>query len=656
MNIIEWKKDTWAEGKAEQWMSLLRKTSTMIGFLLFLVTVTMTYLSKTKVILPNCCLLLTFVSGCFILGLYNAFHPLGDNLRYPFVTLLAPVVTFGGLILGSLHYTYPIGVAFVILWLYMGIGITFVYTIPANGIVLIIYLLGDIYYLHYTMEYRFFYVVFLMAISGIGLISSYIFQRLHRDIVRMADKLDSKLNNKTRLYQSLVHEIRTPLTILRHYFHQNEVKLSESNQADVIKYNLNKLERKMTNLLKLEKESLLEETISDKHIDDEPCCSISQLILYNQKLFESYFNHENITLQLFIQKDLCVRANQSDCEHIILNLLENALEYSHPNSQVYLLATLNKDMVEIVIQDEGVGIEPEILDSLFELYKRPLQAHQHSSSGMGLAIVNQIVKRIGGYIHVESTKDIGSKFTICLPLSDGEDVVPIGTLKLPLNFKSHLPLQSQLSSLDKNHNSSYCIALIEDDYELRNCLFECLNTDYRVISYHNGAHALNELLRGIEADLIIFDIDAESENGYDFFKHYRSQCSPHTPFLFISSNDSDSLRMEALSHGALDYMVKPFTPKELTLKIQSWLDLLKELKGDISESLEDLAEFQALTSRERQLVLMLSKGLSRKEISHRLYISVNTVKTHLSSIYSKCGVSGKDELLSKMYKDSLAEV
>lgn len=149
-------------------------------------------------------------------------------------------------------------------------------------------------------------------------------------------------------------------------------------------------------------------------------------------------------------------------------------------------------------------------------------------------------------------------------------------------------------------------------------------------------------------DLILLDVMMPNMNGWDVLRYIRdSKKLKHIPVIMMTALDSDVDQVSGLKVGADDYITKPVNIQNLLARIEA---LMRRVSWGQSTPSLDLpfetdAEIQSLTSRETEILSLVAKGLSNKEISEQLYVSELTVKTHLKNIFKKLNVSSRTQAI-----------
>lgn len=191
------------------------------------------------------------------------------------------------------------------------------------------------------------------------------------------------------------------------------------------------------------------------------------------------------------------------------------------------------------------------------------------------------------------------------------------------------------------------ILIIDDNPEL---VEELLPTyGYEVTVAHDGQKGLDILDKNNKAfDLVLLDVLMPNMNGWDVLRKIREDKKlKNIPVIMMTALDSEIDQVAGLKVGADDYITKPFQVPMLLARIEA---LMRRVSMSTSIPQFDLpfetdAEIQTLTAREKEIVSLVAKGLSNKEISEKLYVSELTVKTHLKNIFKKLNVSSRTQAI-----------
>jgi DNA-binding response OmpR family regulator len=241
--------------------------------------------------------------------------------------------------------------------------------------------------------------------------------------------------------------------------------------------------------------------------------------------------------------------------------------------------------VLIRVSDNGSGIAPEKLPHIFERFYQAGDAYSkdQEGSGIGLALVKELVKVHYGEIAVESLRGKGTIFTILMPLGK-EHLKPDEIFETkgsagrkPAEGKPDLPpwaVQDVLSSDtgidDELENMLTPIVLIVDDNaDLRAYIRGFLDGDYHVVEAEDGVNGLAKATKFIP-DLIISDMMMPNMDGYQFCHRLKtSELTNHIPVILLTARASFESKIEGLETGADDFITKPFEPQELQVRVKN---------------------------------------------------------------------------------------
>lgn len=423
------------------------------------------------------------------------------------------------------------------------------------------------------------------------------------DKVRELDKL------KTQFFANVSHEFRTPLTLM---LGPLEESLSESKNA-LVGYQRERQELVYRNSIRLLK--LVNTLLDFSRIESGKVQAVyrpTDLSKFTRDLASVFRSAvEKAGLKLVVNvPELTERVylDPEMWEKIILNLLSNALKFTFAG-EIEVSVAENAGNVEVRVRDTGTGIPAAQLPHVFERFHRVEHARgrTHEGSGIGLALTQELVKFHGGTLSVESEVDRGSTFTIVLPL--GKQHLPADSVieesgrglhqELVKGFEEEayrlapvdadeyvtenidaVPVGGSLrTAFDKK------ILIVDDNADLRLYLRDILRQRWSVDAAVNGVQAL-AMARESSPDLILSDVMMPELDGFGLVRELKA--CPETrsiPVILLSARAGEESLVDGLQTGADDYLIKPFSSRELVARVQSLLELKRlRVQGDIERA------------------------------------------------------------------------
>jgi len=279
-------------------------------------------------------------------------------------------------------------------------------------------------------------------------------------------------------------------------------------------------------------------------------------------------------------------------EKIVLNLLSNALKFTF-DGEVEVSLRDAGDRVELRVRDTGVGIAPDALPRLFERFHRieATRARTHEGSGIGLALVSDLVKLHGGSVRAASTLGAGTTFTVAF--AKGTSHLPadkIGAATVDrTSAASPAILEEVLSWLRDPADGAATgapaarvepspapcarVLVADDNADMRGYLRGVLAPHFEVEAVGDGRAALDAARRA-RPDLVLTDVMMPGLDGFGLLQALRAD--EHTraiPVVMLSARAGEESRIEGLQAGADDYLVKPFSARELIARVRTHLEL-----------------------------------------------------------------------------------
>ncbi|PIG93858.1 ATP-binding protein [Gloeocapsopsis sp. IPPAS B-1203] len=437
-----------------------------------------------------------------------------------------------------------------------------------------------------------------------------------------AESLAELARAKTTFFSNVSHEFRTPLTLL---LAPLEDALSDRTLPPIHRERLELTHRNSLRLLKLVNTLLDFSRIESGRI--EAVYEPTDLAAFTSELASVFRSAiEQAGLRLIVD---ClplpepVYVDREMWEKIVLNLISNAFKFTL-NGEIRVSLHPVDHHVIFEVQDTGTGIAPEELPHLFERFyqARLSKAHaarSHEGSGIGLALVHELVQLQGGIINVSSTLGQGSCFTITLPF--GVEHLPQEQIKASRTLTSTsvgatayvqeaelwLPTEaasvefSVLSSeLEKNsltqNSQTARILLVDDNPDIRDYLTRILSKHAQVTAVADGAAALSSVQAQLP-DLILSDVMMPNLDGFELLQALRSD--PRTreiPIILLSARAGEEAIVAGLEAGADDYLIKPFSAQELVSRVNAHLQTAKQRSVALHEARTTLRQKDELLS------------------------------------------------------------
>lgn len=396
-----------------------------------------------------------------------------------------------------------------------------------------------------------------------------------------ASKLEEISQLKTQFFTNISHEFRTPLTLLTAPLDNFRKKYPEETIIPAMQRNVKRLQTLINQLLDLSKLDAGQVAIEVQH---------TNLSLFMGQLmanFESFaqtkriiFSHQQSHQSFFTLFDA------DKIEKIATNLVSNAIKFTPENGRVSVKINYTESLFDLVVEDNGQGIEAERLDTIFDRFYQgdnTLQ-RQYEGTGVGLSLVKEMVELLNGKVSVKSEIRRGAWFQVLLPIGevwrayekDREVVVKNKVEAFETTMNDH----SETSAARKE---GLLVLLIEDNPDLREYIRSLLSANYRVIEARDGQEGIEKAFEYVP-DLVVSDLMMPYKNGFEVCKILKSdERTSHIPIVILTAKATDSDKLEGLTFGADEYLSKPFNTDELQIRIANLIRLREQLQTRYSQ-------------------------------------------------------------------------
>jgi ligand-binding sensor domain-containing protein/DNA-binding response OmpR family regulator/two-component sensor histidine kinase len=395
--------------------------------------------------------------------------------------------------------------------------------------------------------------------------------------------------DKIKFFVDISHELRSPLTLIKSPL---EKLLRNSHDPQTVRA-LRNMERNTNRLLTLVNQILSIRKIETGHMTFHYAeTQMGEFI--NNICHDFDYQVENKNIKLRFENEAGDATAWIDCDNfdkVVTNLITNAIKYVQKDGEInVLLRKPDSEHIELVVTDNGPGIDEAQLRRIFERFyqasARP--AAGQMSYGIGLNLTQKIVALHGGTIVARNRKDVtGSEFVVTLKL--GSSHLPQEQLTTSDYFAAHVveEVKPQLTTDgDKprraRKKTTYHVAVVDDDEEIRTFLQTELGEIYHVQLYSDGQKALEGIIDTVP-DLVVSDIVMPKMDGFELLKRLKNNTkTSHIPVILLTTNTGHESRIEGLDQGADAYIDKPFNMEELEVRIAGLIANRIRVKGKFS--------------------------------------------------------------------------
>jgi PAS domain S-box-containing protein len=406
---------------------------------------------------------------------------------------------------------------------------------------------------------------------------------------RRAEALAELDRAKTTFFSNVSHEFRTPLTLMMGPLED----LSRRAPEPWVREQIEIVHRNGLRLLKLVNNLLDFSRIEGGRI--QPCYRETDLGAATVELasvFRSAVEKAGLGFTVDCEVPAFAFVDREMWEKIVLNLLSNAFKFTLHGGISVRLRRFDSS-IELTVEDTGVGIPGSELQHIFERFHRVTgtRARSHEGTGIGLALVHELAKLHGGSVRVESVEGQGSSFIVSLPTGRAHlppELVGASTSELPAAIRAEAYLDEAEGWARVTWNSEAAdrpaeseaaagrVLIVDDNADMCDYLRALLSPQYETAVVTNGAEALAAIEKGTLPDLVLTDVMMPVMDGFELLRSVRQNPRTRTlPIIMLSARAGEEARIEGLQAGADDYVVKPFTARELLARVRSQIALAR---------------------------------------------------------------------------------
>jgi signal transduction histidine kinase len=443
---------------------------------------------------------------------------------------------------------------------------------------------------------------------------------------RRAEALAELDRAKTAFFSNVSHEFRTPLTLMLGPL--EDLRGAPAVPADV-RERLDLIQRNGVRLLKLVNALLDFSRIEAGRV--EAVYEPTDLAAYTAELASVFRSAvERAGLRLVIQcrpLSAPVYVDRAMWEKVVLNLLSNAFKFTF-EGEITVSVSQAADHALLEVRDTGIGIPAAELPHVFERFHRVRGARgrAHEGTGIGLALVQELIRLHGGTVTATSEPGTGTTFTVAIPTGAGHlPAERVGIERAPAStalgatsyvdealrwLPDEVPAEPFLPSpglLTSPRGAR--VLLADDNADMREYVRRLLGRHWTVETVADGETAL-AAARERPPDLILTDVMMPVLDGFGLLRELRADPRTRTvPVILLSARAGEESRVEGLDAGADDYLIKPFSARELVARVNAHLELARLRRDVVAREREARADAEAASQAKDDFLAMLSHEL-----------------------------------------------
>lgn len=474
-------------------------------------------------------------------------------------------------------------------------------------------------------------------------------QYQHDKLEEMVIQVEELSKSKINFFTNISHELRTPLTLILGPVEQlqnPDYSVNEKERKrllDIVERNAYRLLKLINQLLEMRR---IEDNTLELHLSKG---NLAQYLAEITDLFDNLAREKHIHLSFQNRCHNAMTAFDPDkIEKMVANLLSNAFKHTPEGGRItvaldeHTSSSASEKSFKITVEDTGAGIQSKKLAQIFERYYS--EAQDQVSSGIGLSYIKELVELHQGHIEVQSEEGKGTVFTIFIPaglaVNDNNlEKITIEPERLQVtNWEVHhlVMLGGRVvggDSVINSNTSSQRILVVEDNEDMLDFLTGLLSRKYTVLKACNGLEGLR-MAQNHHIDLILSDVMMPEMNGLEFCHRIKTDfATSHIPVVLLTAKGMEEHIMEGYETGADDYVVKPFNPQLLEVRIENLLNQREQLRKKFNRDFALTPKEVKLTSPDEELMNRIVEIMEEHITDSEFNVNKMCEMVHLSHMH-----------------------
>ncbi len=498
----------------------------------------------------------------------------------------------------------------------------------------------------------------------------------NKDLHALLERIRELDEIRTQFFANVGHELRTPLQLVigpADRLIHNEAAMTpvqRQESARVIARNARMLLKHVNDLLDISKFEAGKLKIELQDTD------IASLVRWTASHFEALAKERKITFLMDVPHEIVCAIDPEKFQRVLMNLLSNAFKFVPDGGKVRTKLQVQHKALMLLIEDSGPGVPPELRQTIFERFRQGEGGltRQFAGTGLGLAIAKEFVEMHRGTLEAQASELGGACFQTTLPLYRLSQLAPVSIFDpthhldrgvvegfieelRPIAYTGETRTLSSTKRLNKR--AKPCVLVVEDNREMNQFIAESLLAEYHVIQAFDGQQGL-ELALAESPSLIVADIMMPKVSGGEMMAALRQHPElADVPVLLLSAKADEELKIRLLEQGAQDFVEKPFSEKDLLVRVRNLISLrntqeryrtlfksmdqgfcIIEVIFDESKSPIDYRFLEINAAFERQTGLSDARGKRMRELAP-------DHEQHWFDVYGKIALTGESARLEE---------
>jgi PAS domain S-box-containing protein len=386
---------------------------------------------------------------------------------------------------------------------------------------------------------------------------------------------------KTQFFANVSHELRTPLALIlgpaqRLLDRESTLDRGQRGEAArVIVRNARMLLTHVNQLLDMSRIEARKLKIELRETD------VAALLRFLASHFAVLAADRQIAFEVDANEPCLAAVDPAKLQRVLMNLLGNAFKFAPDHGRIRCSLQASAHELSLSVDDSGPGVKPEQRQAIFERFRQGDGglSRELGGTGLGLAIAKEFVEMHKGRLEALASDLGGARFQITLPLHHLSAPEPeVATTAANLDHSTLDGILEELRSKSPAQPASMPalagrprVLVVEDNPDMNRFVCECIGRDYEVLSAMDGREGLEQALRFRPA-LIVSDIMMPHVSGVEMIAEMRKRPELRsTPVLLLSAKADEELMVKLLDDGAQDFIIKPFSEKDLAVRVRNLL-------------------------------------------------------------------------------------